>query len=80
MGTNVNNMFGGRSNHPAYDLRVELAPNQFLDGITLYTIKSVAEGHAESCVTYEDIDGVSGICGDNPKYPIPSWLRKHIQD
>ncbi len=71
-------MFGGRINHPAYDLRVLLAPNEFLAGPTLYTIKPVAGDHAGFCVVYEGIDGEQGICGNHPDYPIPEWLQKHV--
>lgn len=72
-------MFGGRINHPAYDSRVELEPNQFLSGITLYTVESVLEENAKPRVRYENIDGVRGLCDDNAEYPVPEWMPAHLK-
>ncbi len=76
METNINNMFGGRIDHPAYDLRVKPASNQFLSGITLYTFETVADGRTGPRVAYESIDGVSGTCGDHPDHPLLPWMEK----
>lgn len=69
-------MFGGRIDHPACDLKAKLKDDQFLCGPTLYTIKRVEEGHAGSCVLYENVDGVNGVCGDHEDYPIPDFIKK----